>query len=510
MQRTFVGLSCLVGLTVVLVHRYGAALTASSTPPSPRSAEKRAHTNGHAQPASLPPALPYPYPAHPAPPAVPEAERKANLAKMSSKGEKDARRARFVGTWAPIRDEILAFFAGEHMPAEAVEWYKASLDYNVPGGKLNRGMSVCDTAEILKGAPLSEDEYKRAAVLGWCIELLQGFFLVSDDMMDASITRRGQPCWYRQPNVGMLAINDSFMLEAPIYWLLRKYFRRDACYADLVDLFHATTFQTEMGQLVDLITAPEDQVDLGKFSLDRHRLIVIYKTAYYSFYLPVACAMMLAGIPYPDTVFGGAAPGREPRFDFARGGFGGVDAPGAADPYTVALSILIPLGEYFQVQDDYLDWSAPPEVLGKIGTDIVDNKCSWVVNTALLLLAPAATAPTTPFAARPLPESPADPRAGALGVFPPARKAALRKVLDENYAVKQQNGAGVNEAEARVKALYRELDIPRWYKAYEDGVVGEIRRRIARVDERPVAEGGSGLRREVFESFLGKIYGRSK
>lgn len=30
-----------------------------------------------------------------------------------------------------------------------------------------------------------------------------------------------------------------------------------------------TTYKTEMGQLVDLITAPEDHVDLSKFSLER-------------------------------------------------------------------------------------------------------------------------------------------------------------------------------------------------------------------------------------------------
>ena len=43
-------------------------------------------------------------------------------------------------------------------------------------------------------------------------------------------------------------------------------------------------------------------------------LIVVYKTAYYSFYLPVACAMMICGIPFPE---------KEPRFDFLNGGFGG-------------------------------------------------------------------------------------------------------------------------------------------------------------------------------------------
>lgn len=30
-----------------------------------------------------------------------------------------------------------------------------------------------------------------------------------------------------------------------------------------------TTFQTELGQLIDLITAPEDSVDLSKFSLEK-------------------------------------------------------------------------------------------------------------------------------------------------------------------------------------------------------------------------------------------------
>ncbi len=68
---------------------------------------------------------------------------------------------------------------------------------------------------LRSGGELSEDEEKKALMLGWCVELvsllqascctiareysisqLQAFFLVADDIVDQSKTRRGQPCWY--------------------------------------------------------------------------------------------------------------------------------------------------------------------------------------------------------------------------------------------------------------------------------------------------------------------------
>ena len=121
------------------------------------------------------------------------------------------------------------------------------------------------------------------------------------------------------------------------------------------------------------------------------------------------------------------------------------------------------VGEYFQCQDDYLDVYADPETLGKIGTDIQDNKCSWVINSALSL----------------------------------ANKEQ-RKVLDECYGRKDKG------KEAKCKQVFQELDIQGVYAKYEEDAVGLIRERISKVDTR------EGLKSEVFDAFLKKIYKRSK
>lgn len=76
----------------------------------------------------------------------------------------------------------------------------------MPHGKKNRGMAVVYTYKMLldcknrykaKDLPAEVDKSDLARILGWCIEILQGFFLVHDDIMDQSLMRRSQPCWYK-------------------------------------------------------------------------------------------------------------------------------------------------------------------------------------------------------------------------------------------------------------------------------------------------------------------------
>ena len=198
------------------------------------------------------------------------------------------------------------------------------LDYNVPGGKLNRGMAVADALAAVTGVEnagaLPSTARFQADVAGWCIELLQACFLVADDIMDNSVTRRGQPCWYRKEGVGLLACNDYITLDTCLYRLLSMHFGDEPYYARLLDLFHETTHQTAHGPQLDVTTAPIGSVDLSRYTQATYDRIVTYKTAFYSFYLPVAAGMLVGGVP---------------------------PAGGA---YAVARSICLQMGHYFQVR----------------------------------------------------------------------------------------------------------------------------------------------------------------
>ncbi|XP_077012504.1 farnesyl pyrophosphate synthase isoform X2 [Tamandua tetradactyla] len=320
---------------------------------------------------------------------------------------------------------------GHPETGDAIVRLKEILEYNAIGGKYNRGLTVLTVFQELEEPKKQDaDSLQRALTVGWCVELLQAFFLVSDDIMDSSLTRRGQPCWYQKPGIGLDAINDALLLEACIYRLLKRYCRGQPYYLNLIELFLQVSYQTEIGQTLDLITAPQGSVDLGRFTEKRYKSIVKYKTAFYSFYLPVAAAMYMVGID-------------------------------GEKEHANAKKILLEMGEFFQIQDDYLDLFGDPSVTGKVGTDIQDNKCSWLVVQCLQRASPE-----------------------------------QRQILQENYGQKEA------EKVARVKALYEELELPAVFTQYEQDSYSRLLGLIEQHSE--------PLPPTIFLGLAHKIYKRKK
>ncbi|CAH8388136.1 unnamed protein product [Eruca vesicaria subsp. sativa] len=363
---------------------------------------------------------------HLRPPRVSSLYRRIQSTHLSSMADL---KSTFLNVYSTLKSDLL------HDPSfeftdESRLWVEKMLDYNVPGGKLNRGLSVVDSFKLLKeGEDLNEEEVFLSCALGWCIEWLQAYFLVLDDIMDNSVTRRGQPCWFRVPQVGMVAINDGILLRNHIHRILKKHFRGKPYYVDLVDLFNEVEMQTACGQMIDLITTFEGEKDLAKYSLPIHRRIVQYKTAYYSFYLPVACALLMAGENLENHID--------------------------------VKNVLVDMGIYFQVQDDYLDCFADPETLGKIGTDIEDFKCSWLVVKALERCSKEQT-----------------------------------EILYENYGKPDPSNV------AKVKELYKELDLEGVFKEYESKSYEKLTGVIEAHQSKAI--------QAVLKSFLAKIYKRQK
>jgi farnesyl diphosphate synthase len=256
-------------------------------------------------------------------------------------------------------DDIKARY---NFPEVAMARLRELLYYTCVGGKCNRGALVLSSVTHLcakLGLELNEEKQQQALACGWAIEALQACFLVADDIMDQSETRRGQPCWYKKPTVQYDAVNDSLILESFVFFLVKHFFGSNmAQYCALNDLYREVSLQTQLGQMLDLCSQPQGRKDpelLKEFTLENLTRIHTYKTAFYSFYLPIAAGFIICGEDN-ESVF------------------------------EVLKTISIELGCKFQIQDDYLDCFADPAILGKIGTDIKDHKHTWLVSLALTLM----------------------------------------------------------------------------------------------------------------------------
>lgn len=133
--------------------------------------------------------------------------------------------------------------------------------------------------------------------------------------------------------------------------------------------------------------------------MERYSLIVKYKTSFYTMVLPIISAMVMAEKHHDKEIV------------------------------QQVVDLLLEIGHYFQVQDDYLDCFGEEGITGKIGTDIQDNKCSWLFVQATKLCNPEEL-----------------------------------ECLLQNYRFDEQMNMN------SVKWLYKDLDLIKVYEEYQEGI----------------------------------------
>ncbi|KAH9953879.1 farnesyl diphosphate synthase [Russula dissimulans] len=231
-------------------------------------------------------------------------------------------RDQFEILYPTIRGFLLSQFEAHSIPQDAVEYFTRCLDYNTFSGEYKKGLLVVEAAQAFKGRRLNDSEYQKAAILGWMVIFLHSYFSLSDNIVDQVTTRHGKLSWHRVDDIGFKALNDTLLLEGAVYQLAREHFRHEPYYVDLLDLLHETRHPAYFRNPI-----PQNY----QFPVDHQRAANIYKSAIYSFYLPMALSMIICGFPVEKS-------------SLIHSNF-----------YDFALDILLPLGEYAHIQTEYFD-----------------------------------------------------------------------------------------------------------------------------------------------------------
>lgn len=316
--------------------------------------------------------------------------------------------------------DILSFYCNkEDMPARistrVSDYFNYCMDYNIAGGKLARARTVSETLTFCKGVELGSDskEVQAALLLGWAVEILQAFFLIEDDVMDRGETRRGRKCWYRMPDVGIAnAINDGLLLEQVLYELIEMNPNTKHIAIQAHRILRDASMRTVIGQHLD--THPPDSVI--DFTRDQWLSVVRFKTAFYTFVLPCELGILVSGRTFPQT-------------DLTR-----------------LREVCLLVGELFQAQDDMLDCFGDPAVIGKVGRDIEEGKCTWLWYTAVDAL---------------------------------AENEALRTELIDLYS--SENRADDPVIVARVKEIYKHIEIQKRFDEYLSSMAVDINSKISSI-----------------------------
>jgi len=205
------------------------------------------------------------------------------------------------------------------------------------GGKRIRPALVLLACDLYSGG------VESALMPAIAIEMFHNFTLVHDDMMDRSDLRRGSPTVHKKYNENV-AILSGDVMSIMASRLMNQ--APGVVLNTVHDIFTRTAMQVCEGQQIDMNF--EEQLTVTE---EEYLHMIELKTA-----VLIAASLKIGAL------------------------LGGASQKDAEDLYAFGKN----LGIAFQLQDDLLDTYGDPEKTGKkVGTDIVDNKKTFLMIKAL-------------------------------------------------------------------------------------------------------------------------------
>ena len=235
---------------------------------------------------------------------------------------------------ALVEDKLKQLSVGGNLPAglyEPIDYVMAS------GGKRVRPVLA------LMACNLFDDDIGKALMPAIALEFFHNFTLLHDDVMDNADLRRNRPTVHKRWNENTAILSGDAMMILAYRYICQS---PSDILPVLLDTFNRTALEVCEGQQYDM-----DFEQRSDVSIDEYLRMIRLKTA-----VLLGACLKIGAI------------------------CGGTDAANAESLYQFGIS----LGLTFQIQDDWLDVYANPDVFGKaIGGDILCGKKTFLLLTAL-------------------------------------------------------------------------------------------------------------------------------
>jgi len=184
-------------------------------------------------------------------------------------------------------DAYLAEFFSDGSHADMRRYlYSMLSDYTANAGKRHRPLICVLAAEAVGGDP------KLAWSSAAAIEHFHTAALIHDDIMDSSLTRRGEPCLHVTEG-DALAINaGDLALSLVTGTVIEDDNLSPECRLRVLKELVEMTTRTIEGQALDIGWARDDRFDLD---VDDYLVMANHKTAFYSGAVPLAVGAIVGG-----------------------------------------------------------------------------------------------------------------------------------------------------------------------------------------------------------------------